>query len=118
MFDLNLGTKEELALMVTEYNPDYIGISFRNVDDVDFYSKESFLNGYREITEMIRNSTRVPLIIGGSAFSIYPKELFTFFEPDFGVYGEGEESLYKLLTSMETGTPDLSIEGSFTAGKG
>jgi predicted LPLAT superfamily acyltransferase/radical SAM superfamily enzyme YgiQ (UPF0313 family) len=111
MFDMNLGTKEELALMVTEYNPDYIGISFRNVDDVDFYSKESFLNGYKEITEMIRNNSKAPLIIGGSAFSIYPEELFGFFQPDYGVSGEGEESLYRLLLSLEKGEPDLSIEG-------
>lgn len=111
LFDLNLGTQEELALMVTEYNPDYVGISFRNVDDVDFYSKESFLNGYREITEMIRNSTRAPLIVGGSAFSIYPEELFEYFQPDYGVYGEGEESLYRLLMSLEHGEADLTIDG-------
>jgi predicted LPLAT superfamily acyltransferase/radical SAM superfamily enzyme YgiQ (UPF0313 family) len=111
VFDMNLYTKEELALYLTEYNPDYTGISFRNVDDVNFYSKESFLNGYREICEIVKSNIRSTLIIGGSAFSIYPEELFAFFEPDFGIYGEGEESLYRLLSSMEAGAPDLETEG-------
>jgi predicted LPLAT superfamily acyltransferase/radical SAM superfamily enzyme YgiQ (UPF0313 family) len=111
MFDMNMGTKEELALLITEYNPDYVGISFRNVDDVDSMSKESFLGGYKEIAEMIRTSTKAPLIAGGSAFSIFPEELFAFFEPDFGIFGEGEESLYRLLMSLEKGEADLSIDG-------
>lgn len=111
LFDMNMGTPEELSLTITGFNPDYTGISLRNVDDVDFYSKESFLNGYRELTTIVRDTTRSPLIIGGSAFSIYPEELFRFFEPDYGICGEGEDSLYRLLSSLEQEKPDLSIEG-------
>lgn len=111
IFDLNLQSLKELELFLTEYNPDYTGVSFRNVDDVNFYSKESFLNGYREITELVKNSIKTTLIIGGSAFSIFPEELFAYFEPDYGIYGEGEESLYLLLKSLESGTPDLTIQG-------
>lgn len=111
IFDMNRGTPEELSLTITGFDPDFTGISFRNVDDVDFYSKESFLNGYRELTTIIRNHTKSPLIVGGSAFSIYPEELFCFFEPDYGICGEGEESLHRLLLSLEQEKPDLSIDG-------
>ena len=111
IFDFNLNNNGDFVECLREFKPDYIGLSLRNVDDVNFYSKESFINGYKVIVEMIRQNSCAPLIIGGSAFSIYPVELFSLLEPDFGIRGEGEESLYRLLTSLDSGLPDLSIEG-------
>ncbi len=111
IFDFNLNTPESFRNYLQEFQPDYIGLSLRNVDDVNFYSQEGFINGYRMIADMVREFSTMPLIIGGSAFSIYPKELFSFFNPDYGIHGEGEESLYKLLLSLDAGTPDLSIDG-------
>jgi radical SAM superfamily enzyme YgiQ (UPF0313 family) len=111
IFDFNLHTPESFREHLTDFQPDYIGLSLRNIDDVNFYSQESFINGYRTIVDIVRESATVPLIIGGSAFSIYPLELFSFFNPDYGIHGEGEESLYKLLLSLDSGIPDLSIDG-------
>jgi len=111
LLDLNLETPERMVQMIRHFEPDYIGISLRNIDDVNFYSQESFINGYKSILELIRQTVHSVVIIGGSAFSIYPEELFNFFNPDFGIYGEGEASLYLLLKSLESGEPDLSIEG-------
>jgi len=111
IFDINLNTSEELVYLIREFQPDYTGVSFRNVDDVNFYSQESFIQGYRSIVETIRQHSNSPIIIGGSAFSIYPEKLFSFFNPDFGIYGEGEESLYRLIYSLDEGNADLTIEG-------
>lgn len=111
IFDANLDANEELINVIREFQPDYTGVSFRNVDDVNFYSQESFIHGYKTILEVIRMHSDRPLIVGGSAFSIYPRELFSFFKPDYGICGEGEESLYRLICSLDSGIPDLSIEG-------
>ncbi|MFZ4520460.1 MAG: lipid biosynthesis B12-binding/radical SAM protein [Bacteroidales bacterium] len=111
IFDFNLDSPESFRKKLEEFAPDYIGLSLRNVDDVNFYSQESFINGYKMIVDIIRSATKSPLIIGGSAFSIYPKELFSFFSPDYGIYGEGEESLHHLLTSLDEGNPDLAVDG-------
>jgi len=111
IFDFNLNTPESFSEFLIEFQPDYIGLSLRNVDDVNFYSQESFINGYRMIVDIVRSTTKSPLIIGGSAFSIYPRELFSLFNPDYGIHGEGEESLYKLLVSLDAGFPDLGIDG-------
>ena len=111
IFDFNLSTPVSFKELLMEFQPDYIGLSLRNVDDVNFYSQESFINGYKTIVDLVRETTRVPLIIGGSAFSIYPKDLFSFFNPDFGIHGEGEESLYNFLLSLDRGSPDLTIDG-------
>ena len=46
--DLNLSSIDEVKKIITEYNPKYIGISFRNVDDVNSYNREYFINHYNE----------------------------------------------------------------------
>lgn len=111
IFDFNLSTPDLFKTLLGDFQPDYIGLSLRNVDDVNFYSQESFINGYKMIVDLVREISSVPLIIGGSAFSIYPRELFSYFSPDYGIHGEGEESLYNLLVSFDLGQPDLSIDG-------
>ncbi len=112
VFDMNLHTEQELITYLKHYNPDFTGVSLRNVDDVSSLSREFFLTGYKELIDLIRQTLpTATLIIGGSAFSIFPEKLFAFFQPDFGIYGEGEESLHRLLTSIRDGSPDYSIEG-------
>ncbi|MCX6268087.1 MAG: radical SAM protein [Bacteroidetes bacterium] len=111
IFDFNLNTPESFRESLSEFQPDYIGLSLRNVDDVNFYSQESFINGYKLIVDIVREISNSILIIGGSAFSIYPRELFSFYQPDYGIQGEGEESLYNFLLSLDAGLPDLTIDG-------
>ncbi|MCX6306879.1 MAG: radical SAM protein [Bacteroidetes bacterium] len=111
IFDFNLNTPETFREILKEFQPDYVGLSLRNVDDVNFYSQESFINGYKMIVDIVRETTTSPLIIGGSAFSIYPRDLFAFFNPDYGIHGEGEESMFNLLCSLDRGVPDLTIDG-------
>ena len=111
-FDFNLGNNEELKNLLISFKPDYTGLSLRNIDDVNFYTKESFVGGYKAIAESIRETgIKTTFIVGGSAFSIYPRELFSLLQPDYGVTGEGEESLHGLLRSLENGQADLGIQG-------
>ncbi|MBN1198414.1 MAG: radical SAM protein [Bacteroidales bacterium] len=112
VLDLNLYNDSEFIAYLKHYKPDFTGVSLRNVDDVSSLSKEFFLTGYKETINIIRNTLpQTTIIIGGSAFSIFPAELFSFFKTDFGIFGEGEESLFKLLNSILEGNPDYSIEG-------
>ena len=111
LFDFNINTHDQLAQLLMDFKPRYTGISLRNVDDVNFYTRESFINGYKTIVELIKSTLDTTIIIGGSAFSIYPEQLFSLFIPDFGITGGGEESLRQLLLALnEQRSPD-SIEG-------
>ncbi len=111
IFDFNLHSHTQLAETLLEFRPHYTGLSLRNIDDVNFYTRESFIHGYHSIVELIRKTISTTLIIGGSAFSIYPERLFRLFNPDFGIVGEGEESLYQLLTGLDLKTNVLGTEG-------
>lgn len=111
IFDLNLYSNDQLISFLNEFRPEYLGVSFRNIDDVDSYSKTWFIQEYKGIIDIIKKTINTRIIIGGSAFSIFPRELFELFDPEFGIYGEGEESLFRLLTCLENNADFSGIEG-------
>jgi radical SAM superfamily enzyme YgiQ (UPF0313 family) len=111
IFDFNFHTLESFREFLISYQPDYTGISFRNIDDVDSTSKIWFLHGYKDIVEVVKKTVNTRIIIGGSAFSIFPQELFEYFQPEFGIHGEGEESLFHLLQCLEDKQDFSAIEG-------
>jgi radical SAM superfamily enzyme YgiQ (UPF0313 family) len=88
-----------------------VGISLRNVDDVNIYRKESFISHYKKIIATTRESCQSVVIIGGSGFSIYPSLLFEFLQPDFGIHGEGEISLHRLITALDNNDDYSKIGG-------
>jgi radical SAM superfamily enzyme YgiQ (UPF0313 family) len=111
IFDFMTGSYEEYIQLLKAIRPDYTGISFRNIDDVNIYKKESFINHYKQIISNTRENSKAVIIIGGSGFSIYPRLLFETLEPDFGIYGEGETSLHQLITTLEKREDHRSIDG-------
>ena len=111
ILDLNLCSNDEFISFLKSYLPDYTGISLRNVDDVDSYTKNWFIKDYNEIINIVKKTVTTRIIIGGSAFSIFPAKLFEFFSPEFGICGEGEESLFQLITALENGKDYSAIEG-------
>jgi len=111
LFDLNLKTEEELRTSLLNSKPDYIGISFRNIDDIHSESSTSLIKNYEYLVSFIRQITDARIIIGGSAFSIFPEVFFNRLNPDFGISGEGEHSLYKLIVALEQNEGYNHIEG-------
>ncbi|MCX6335207.1 MAG: radical SAM protein [Bacteroidia bacterium] len=111
IFDFMTGSHEDYIHKLKEIQPDYSGISLRNIDDVNIYKKESFINHYKQIITLTRENSKAVIIIGGSGYSIYPELLFETLDPDFGIYGEGEESLQQLITAIDNGVDHTSIEG-------
>ncbi|MCU0456016.1 MAG: radical SAM protein [Bacteroidales bacterium] len=111
IFDFLRGSYDDYSRLLEELKPDYAGISLRNIDDVNIYKKESFINHYRKIIGLTRSCSDARIIVGGSGFSIYPKLLFETLKPDFGIYGEGEESLRQLIVKLENSEDPGNIGG-------
>jgi radical SAM superfamily enzyme YgiQ (UPF0313 family) len=111
LFDFINGSFEEYTKYLQEIKPDYVGISIRNIDDVNIYKQESFIAHYKQIIDDTRNFSESIIIIGGAGFSIYPKLLFEKLKPDFGIFGEGEISLYELIIALESKRDYGNING-------
>jgi radical SAM superfamily enzyme YgiQ (UPF0313 family) len=111
IFDFMTGSFDDYARFLSEIQPDYAGISLRNIDDVNIYKQESFISHYKRIIDHTRRYSKPVIIIGGSGFSIYPKLLYETLDPDFGIYGEGETSLQQLINALENRQDYSAIEG-------
>ncbi len=77
--------------------PDFIGVSLRNIDNLTFPGSVSYLPAMKEIIKAIKSYTRALIVLGGSAFSLFPEEMLSFLNCEWGVVGEGEDAFVKLL---------------------
>ncbi len=116
ILDMNVvGGLERLEAAVREFGPDVIGLSVRNIDNVDTVATKSFVQGYERIIRVIRGCAKAPIVLGGSGFSIFPGELMSLLDADFGVVGEGEY-LGSLLDALENGTAVADLPGIMRRG--
>jgi hypothetical protein len=100
LFDFMTGSDDDYIQFLKKIRPDFVGISLRNIDDVNIYRQESFIAHYKQIINNTREFSESVIIIGGAGFSIYPELLFKTLNPDFGICGEGELSLHKLISAL------------------
>ena len=114
VLDLNLVDDASFCRQIAGKQPDFVGMSFRNVDGANSLDRRGFLPQYKEWVRMVRRATRAPLIIGGAAFSIFPEVFMRELEADYGIGGEGEYALCRLLSALwkkepVSGIPSLYV---------
>src|SRR5574340_384466 len=67
ILDMNrAASHEHLEAEIRDYAPGLIGISIRNIDNVDTLAAKSFIPGYERIVQLLRGCTRAPICVGGS----------------------------------------------------
>ncbi|MEI8175847.1 MAG: lipid biosynthesis B12-binding/radical SAM protein [Candidatus Omnitrophota bacterium] len=96
--------RRDIETRIRRSKPDYIGISLRNVDNLTFPKSISYLPAFKGIVRTIRRCTGAPIVLGGSAFSLFPREILSFLECEWGVAGEGEEAFVELLNVFRDDT--------------
>jgi radical SAM superfamily enzyme YgiQ (UPF0313 family) len=96
---------------VRNFRPDLVGISLRNIDDVLIRKQETFFADLNPLIAELRAATRSPVVLGGSGFSIFPRQLYELSGADFGVVGEGEAALPALVAAIESGADFSHIPG-------
>ncbi len=89
-------------------------ISIRNIDNVTYPLSRSYLDGIREIARLYRD--KCPVIVGGSGFSLMPAETLAALDADYGIVGEGEEVLPRLLECIEKGSDPSHLPGVLRRG--
>lgn len=94
------GTIEEC---LDAFQPDFVGLSLRNIDNAQSHNPLSFVRDLADCCGRLRPRTRAPLIVGGSGFSVFPKELLELTGADYGVQGEGETVLVELMAALRDG---------------
>jgi radical SAM superfamily enzyme YgiQ (UPF0313 family) len=87
------------------FRPDLIGVSLRNLDNLTYPTSVSYLKELEQVIGICRRSSSSRLVIGGSGFSLAPREILQHLDVNFGIVGEGEETFPQLVRSLERGEP-------------
>jgi radical SAM superfamily enzyme YgiQ (UPF0313 family) len=112
--DMNAqGGEERLAQAIHGFEPEAIGLSIRNVDTTDATRPDGFFTQYRDLVKAIRAQTDVPLVLGGSGFTLFPEPMMRGLGGDYGIIGEGER-LSLLLDALERREDVAAIPGIVT----
>ena len=100
---------------IKAFNPDIVGLSLRNVDTSDSINAQNFIDQYKDIISMVRRATHAPVVLGGSAFSIFPEQFMQALGADYGIVGDGER-LALLLDALEKGGDVSALQGVMVKG--
>lgn len=88
---------DRLSETIATFSPQLIGLSLRNIDDIRIDEPRFFVPELYRLIARIRKHTQVPLVLGGSAFSLFPATLLAESGANYGIAGEGEAALVKLI---------------------
>jgi len=90
----------DIQKVITDFQPDVIGMSLRNIDDVCYPKQHSYLQEYKTTIGSLRRYSRAPIALGGSGFTIMPEAFMQELGADFGIIGEGEKAFPELLKKI------------------
>ena len=105
-------------MTLEDFKPDVIGISIRNIDSQKMTGQTFFPESAHDIVVGCRSITRVPIIIGGAGYSIYPESILKYLQADMGIQGEGEISFVEAVDRIEKGASVEGVPGLYISGLG
>jgi lipid biosynthesis B12-binding/radical SAM protein len=86
-----------------QFKPDLIGISVRNIDNVNLMNEQYYIQNVKNIVDKIRTVTNVKIILGGAGFSLIPELILQETGADYGIVGEGEVSVVEFANNAALG---------------
>jgi radical SAM superfamily enzyme YgiQ (UPF0313 family) len=102
---------EAMRSAVEAWEPEVVGISVRNIDNVVHQRLAWHLGGVADLVAATRRQGRAAIVLGGPAISILGARALDRFDADFAVTGEGERTFPRLLAAIEHGTSPAGIPG-------
>lgn len=103
MADLMVDGPDSLAGLLADFQPDFVAVSLRNVENVNYNDSRSFVSQYRSVVQTVKRIRPVPVILGGTAFTVFPEQMLSTLGADYGITGPGEVALPELLGRLEQG---------------
>jgi len=103
---------------ITEFGPECIGISVRNIDDQNIETPRFLLDKVKEVVTLCRDQINVPIVLGGAGYSLFPKSALAYLDADMGIEGEGEIAFPSLLAGLQSNSDLSEIPGLYIRERG
>ncbi len=116
MFQTDVSTT--LEAMISELQPECIGISVRNIDDQHIENTQFLIDKVKQVVNLCRGLSTSPIVLGGAGYSMFPESALAYLDADFGIAGEGEIAFTDLLTHLQNDCDPSKIPGLFIKGEG
>ena len=110
--DLNTLSLADLDAILLTFKPDIIGLSCRNIDNMEANGYRYFINKYQEIVVRLRINSKALIVCGGSGFTILPGQILAALAADYGIVGEGER-FGLVVEAIAKGQNPAQIPGVF-----
>jgi len=111
-FLLNDTSLEALGEEVRSYAPDIVGISVRNIDNVNLMNEKYYIQNVKNIVTRIREVSSAKVVLGGAGFSLVPELILRETGADYGVVGEGEQLMVEFADNAARGIfPEQGLIG-------
>lgn len=102
---------ESAEAMVARWHPDVIALSVRNIDNVQSHNAQWFVADLIETCKRVRAVAEVPLLMGGSGFSLFPAALLELTGATYGMIGEAEEEAVRLIEAIGRDETPVHLPG-------
>ena len=114
LLDLTLSNdyKRDISKAISDFIPQVIGISIRNVDSTTYPGNLFFYLPVKNIIQYIKELVEpdIPIILGGAGFSIFSEEILKDLNHDIGVVGDGEYVFAEILKKVKNNEDLRKIE--------
>ena len=106
---------EAIAQEIRQFKPDLVGISVRNIDNVNFMNEQYYIQNVKNMVGTIRSVTDAKVLLGGAGFSLIPDLILKETDADYGIIGEGEVLVVEFANNAARGIyPQERLLGSTT----
>ncbi len=111
---------DALTLEIKSFSPELIGISVRNIDNVNLMNEQYYIDIVKDIVTRAKEVTEAKIILGGAGFSLIPDLILLETGADYGIIGEGESLAVKFAENASKGTypeerligPEIRLSGN------
>ena len=94
---------DALTETVRREQPGLVGISLRNIDNVNSLHEERYVGGLKRLVEAVRVASSAKVLLGGAGFSIMPEAILAACGGDYGIVGEGEVLAVRFVNDAARG---------------
>lgn len=100
-----------LKKQINQWTPDVVGLSIRNLDNVNMLHPISYVPDALNAARTIKKNTSAPFVIGGPAVGLAPEQMLRKMNADFAVVSDGERTFVSLLEALQSRSGLESIPG-------